>query len=257
MTRRLIAVTVAIALAAVGTAGILWYVISANDRAQQNLTDPVRVAVADKQIPAGTSGTVIREQKLVRYVQMPKGVVPQEDVLGDIGAEFDNLVVTANVEEGFMVLRPMFGERSQVTSGLPTPPGKMAVTVETGAPEQVAGYVRPGAEISVFATYKLLDAAGEETNITRTKLLLARVQVLAVGSNRGSTDGGATATGGSGGGDGALLITVAVSQTEAERLILAKNNGSLYLGLLTESTEVKPGPGVQNQDQGTSTPLFR
>ena len=65
MTRRLIAITVAIALAAVGTAGILWYVISANDRAQSNLTDGVRVAVADKQIPAGTSGTVIREQKLV------------------------------------------------------------------------------------------------------------------------------------------------------------------------------------------------
>jgi pilus assembly protein CpaB len=253
MTRRLIAITVAIALAAVGTAGILWYVISANDRAQSNLTDPVRVAVADKQIPAGTSGQVIREQNLVRYVQMPKGVVPQDDVLGDIAAELDNKVVTANVEKGYMVLRSMFGERSQVTSGLPTPPGKMAVTVETGAPEQVAGYVRPGADVSIFTTYKLIDASGQETNKTRTKLLLARVQVLAVGTNRGDSGN----AGGSAGANGALLITVAVSQSEAERLILAKNTGSLYLGLLTETIDVKPGPGVENSDNGPSTPLFR
>lgn len=250
MTRRLIAITVAIVLAAVGTAGILWYVTSVDSRAQANLTDPVRVAVADKQIPAGTSGQVIREQNLVRYVQMPKGSVPQEDVLGDIGAEFDNKVVTANVEKGYMLLRPMFGERSQVTSGLPTPPGQMAVTVETGAPEQVAGYVRPGAEISIFTTYKLLDSEGHETDRTRTKLLLPRVQVLAVGTNRNSDSAG------SAGAEGALLITVAVSQAEAERLILAKSTGTLYLGLLTETIVPKPGPGAENTDAGSTKPLF-
>jgi pilus assembly protein CpaB len=251
MTRRLIAITVAIVLAAVGTAGILWYVTSVDSRAQSELTDPVRVAVADKQIPAGTSGQVIREQNLVRYVQMPKGVVPEDDVLGDIGADLDNKVVTANVEKGYMVLHSMFGERSQVASGLPTPPGKMAVTVETGAPEQVAGYVRPGAEISIFTTYKLLDAEGHETDRTRTKLLLPRVQVLGVGPNRD------TETTGSAGAEGALLITVAVNQTEAERLILAKSTGTLYLGLLTETIDPKPGPGAENIDSGPTTPLFR
>jgi len=254
MTRRLIAITVAIALAAVGTAGILWYVISANDRAQSDLNDPVRVAVADKQIPAGTSGTVIREQNLVRYVQMPRLVVPEGDVLGDIGAEFDDKVVTANVEKGFMVMRSMFGERSQVTSGLPTPPGKLAVAVATSMPEQVAGYVRPGADVAIFVTYKLTTPEGEETNKTRTKVLLPRVQVLAIGPSAGD---GANSTDNRSGGDSELLVTLAVSQSEAERLILGKNTGSLYLGLLTETTKVEPGPGVENTDTGTSPPLFR
>src|SRR5262245_56317825 len=126
MTRRLIAITVAIALAAVGTAGILWYVISANDRAQSSVTDGLRVAVAAKQIPAGTNGADIKAQNMVRFVQMPAIALQglgQEDLLSDIGTDLDTLVVTANVEKGFLLLRPMFGERSQVTSGLPTPPG--------------------------------------------------------------------------------------------------------------------------------------
>jgi pilus assembly protein CpaB len=254
MTRRLIAITVAIALAAVGTAGILWYVISANERAQSELTDPVTVAVANKQIPAGTTGAIIREQKMVDFKQMPKGVVP-DDVMSAIGPEFDKLVVTANVERGFLLTSPMFGEQSQVTSGLPLPTGKMAITVETAAPAQVAGYIRQGAFVSIFSTYKVVSTTGVQTERTRTKVLLPKVQVLAVGSNRGGN--GANAGGGSSGGGGELLITVAVTQAEGERLILALNTGTLYLGLLTESIDVKVGPGVEFTDNTPSTPLYR
>jgi pilus assembly protein CpaB len=259
MTRRLLAITVAIALAAVGTAGILWYVISTDKRVQAELTDPVTVAVADRQIPVGTTGLTINEQKMVRFVQMPKGAVPEADVISAFGPEFDQLVTTATVEKGFMVLRPMFGDRSQVTSRLPTPDGKMAITVETTAPEQVAGYVQAGAQVTIFATYRLLNEQGEETKFTRTKVLLPKVEVLAVGTYQrqngdGNEDGG---VGGSTSGEGALLITVAVNQGEAERLILAKNMGSLYLGLLTSGIDVKAGPGVESTDNGPTTPLFK
>jgi pilus assembly protein CpaB len=261
MTRRLIAIVVAIVLAAVGTAGILWYVTSVDKRTQSAISDPVTVAVAKDRIPAGTSGAAIREQGLVVFQQMPKGVVPLDDVLSAIGPELDTLVLTAPVERGYLVTRPMFGETSQVTSGLPLASGRMAVTVQTSAPGQVAGYVREGAFVAIFTTYKLVDEQGDETNRTRTKVLLPKVQVLAVGENTGGGNGnGSEATNSTGtpsSDEASLLITVAVTQTEAERLILALNTGSLYLGLLTESIDVKAGPGVENIDSGSTTPLFR
>ena len=40
------------------------------------------------------------------------------------------------------------------------------------------------------------------------------------------------------------LLTVAVDQNEAERVIFAAWNGDLSFGLLNDKSEVKPGPGV-------------
>jgi hypothetical protein len=45
-----------------------------------------------------------------------------------------------------------------------------------------------------------------------------------------------------------LLLTVAVNQSEAERLIEGLSHGTLYLALLTDSVEVNPGAGVDNVD---------
>jgi pilus assembly protein CpaB len=45
---------------------------------------------------------------------------------------------------------------------------------------------------------------------------------------------------------GTVLVTVAVSQREAERLVHAAQTGMLYLALLTESSHLTPGPGVDN-----------
>jgi hypothetical protein len=54
------------------------------------------------------------------------------------------------------------------------------------------------------------------------------------------------------------MVTLAVSQPEAERLISGLNHGTLYLGLLTESVEVRTGSGVDNTDSSSGTsPLFR
>jgi hypothetical protein len=53
------------------------------------------------------------------------------------------------------------------------------------------------------------------------------------------------------------MLTVAVSQAEAERLIEGLSHGTLYLGLLTDSVQVAPGGGVDNTDSGGGgAPLF-
>jgi pilus assembly protein CpaB len=130
------------------------------------------------------------------------------------------------------------------------------VTVQTSAPEQVAGYVQRGSLVSIFLTYKVLDSKGEETKIVRTRVLLPQVEVLATGGKAPAQD--APAAGNAGSGEASLLVTVAVNQAEAERLIQGLNSGSLYLGLLGDSTTVKPGPGVDNRDANSgSAPIFR
>ena len=47
------------------------------------------------------------------------------------------------------------------------------------------------------------------------------------------------------------LLTIAVSQTEAEKMQLAVLTGELGFALLTEGSDVKPGPGI------TPDSLFR
>jgi len=251
MTRRILAITVAIALAALGTAGGLYLVLSADQRAQDRVQDAVTVAIAVKRIPAGTTGANVLAAKMVRFEKMPKASVPS-DALGGIDAERAKLVLTSNVAIGQVLLAANFGAPSAVTSGLPLPDGKMAITVQTGAPEQVAGYVRPGSQVAIFLTYGVLDSKGNKTNIERTRVLLPRVEVLAVGTYSAGN------TGASGTRDGSLMLTVAVVQADAERLIEGLSHGTLYLGLLTDSVDVQGGGGVDNTDGGNgSVPLFK
>lgn len=252
MTRRLLAIALAIVLAAFGTAGVLWYAFSADSRAQDRISNPVTVAVAAQSIPAGTTGAAIKTRKLVRYEKMPKDAVPS-DAIGQIDADQEDKVLTSNVAAGQVLMAANFGDQAAIASGLPLPKGSLAVTVQTSAPEQVAGYVQRGSLVSIFLTYKVIDSHGEETKITRTRVLLPQVEVLAVGGKVPNQDAQSA-----GGGDASLLVTVAVTQADAERLIQGLNSGSLYLGLLGDSTAVKPGPGVDNRDANSgSAPIFR
>jgi len=179
------------------------------------------------------------------------------DAISEIDAERSKLVITSNIAVGQVLLAANFGEVSKVTSGLPLPEGKMAVTVETSAPEQVAGYVQAGSQVTIFLTYNLVSGNGTKSNIQRTRVLLARVEVLAVGTYQSAQARNATASG-STARSSSLLLTVAVDQSEAERLIEGLNHGSLYLGLLTDSVDVRTGSGVDNTDGSSgSNPLFK
>ncbi len=250
MPRRILAIAIAIVLAAVGTIGGVFLVLSADSRAQNQISNPITVAVATVPIPVGTTGAEIRERDMVRLVKMPKDSVP-DDTMSEISVELDNMAVSSTIAVGQLLLRAHFGSRSAVTSGLALPEGKMAVTVSTGAPEQVAGYVQAGSQVAIFLTYDVVDNNGRTTGIERTRVLLPRVEVLAVGTNQRAR----TSVGGNG--SGSLLLTVAVNQSEAERLIEGLSHGTLYLALLTDSVEVNPGAGVDNVDTSGGNPLFR
>lgn len=241
MRRRLLATLVALALALVGCLSVVLYVRGADERAMAGQR-AVQVLVANQRIPAGTTVAQIRRGGYTDQVTMPGGHVPA-DAMGVLDAALDTLAVTAEVQPRQLLLRGNLGESTQTSGGLAVPDGKIAVSVEITPTGRVAGFVRPGAMVAVFDTYQVAGTAR-----TATKVLLPRVEVIAVGER--GTEGAATTTSGTAQATGAgrpILITVAVSQDEAQRLVHGAQTGKLSLALLDDTATVLPGSGVDDQ----------
>lgn len=252
MKSRVLLLAIALVLAAFGAIAVLSYVNGADSRAVKGKR-PVNVLVAKSLIPAGTMGARLRTGSLLEQVRMPAETVPP-DALGSIDAGLDQLALTAELQPRQLVLRGMFGKPAGSTGGLSIPEGKLAVTVPVTVPGGVAGHVQPGTQVAIFDSYNLLegknvpagDKLAEQHAYNRaTKVLLPRIQVLSVGARKeqGAEDGKKKADNPSG---DTMLVTVAVGQGEAEKLVHGTQTGSLYLALLTDSTDVRPGAGVDN-----------
>lgn len=251
MKSRVLLFVAALALAGLGAAAIMAYVSGADERAVAGKR-AVEVLVAAKAIPAGTSGERLRTGGYTERVRMPADTVPA-DALGALNAETDALAVTAEIKPRQLLLRGLLGRPQRTTGGLSVPDGKLAVTVEVTVAAGVAGYVRPGTQVAVFDTFNVLkgrpgvpsgDRLAESADNNRsTRVLLPRVQVLAVGQRPAAVAEEAEAKADVG---RTMPVTVAVNQAEAERLVHAAQTGTLYLGLLTDSADVRPGPGVDN-----------
>ncbi|MCP2243584.1 Flp pilus assembly protein CpaB [Lentzea aerocolonigenes] len=250
MKRRLLTIGLTLLLAAVGTISVLLYVRNADARALAGKR-AVPVVVAQKRVPAGTTAGAALRNGLLRLEKMPAETVPQ-NALGEIGADVTELVATADVQAGQLLLKPMFAAAKPASSGLPIPEGKVAVSIELGAPQRVAGYVKAGSQIAVFDTYTVMDeksgtpsGAGlekqhESTQVTR--LLLPKVEVLALGAPPVPN-----AKQGDGASQGGVLVTVAVTQGEAERLIQRAQFGTLHFALLTDSSQISQGNGTNSK----------
>jgi pilus assembly protein CpaB len=270
MKRSILAALVAVVLAAVGCVAVAAYVRTADKRALAG-QKAVRVLVVRKMIPAGTTGEAIRAGGYTELAVMPAATVPA-DALGGIDAPLLGLAVTADQQPRQLLLRGAFDAPIVHKGGLGVPDGMFAVSVSMRVPAEVAGYVRPGSSVAVFDTFTVAEGKGpgqvpagdglatQHDYDQATRLLLPKVQVLAIGS-RGTpgaqvgpqpapqptpSPSGSTISGGQQADTGSVLITVAVTQDQAQRLVHAAQTGALYLALLGDGTEARPGAGVDN-----------
>jgi pilus assembly protein CpaB len=259
MTRRILAILLATVLAALGTAGVLFYVQRADDRAVADAA-AVRVLVAKAHVPAGTTGETIREREYLELVRLPAGSVPLDEALTELPAEFDKQVITSDLQPRQLVLRGMFSSSARTSGGLLIPEGKMAVSFEASLAEEVAGFVRPGAQVAVFVSYRemkdgngkaTVEDTGADDVVKGTEVLLPRVDVVAIGPRDGGETTNAPLNGESadeaGARQEAVLVTVAVTQIEAAKIIHAADGKSIWLALLTDSSNVRPGGGVDSR----------
>ena len=247
MTRRILAVFVALLFAAVGTAAVLFYVSKADQRAVDDAS-PVSVLVVKSRIPAGTTGQAIRDRALTEPMRLPAGSLPEgQEALTSWDHELDTLVVTSDLQPGQVMLRRMFSAETRTSGGLAIPDGQVAVSFTVTLAEQVAGYVRPGSQVALYTRYHTVDGqrvlGGEDGEVVFTGVLLPRVDVIAVGV-RGA-DGETTTTplvqgdeelGEDDRGD-EVLVTVAVSVAQAPQVVAASTADAIHLALLSDGAK--------------------
>lgn len=254
MARRIIPVLISVVLAALGTGAVLLYLRSADDRALAG-KQARTVLVADKHIPAGTSGKALRTKGYLREVRMPVETLP-EDALEQVSGSLDGLVTTAPVQRGQLMLRAMFGTAVANGSGLAIPDGQMAITARVKSAVFGPASLRAGARVAIFYTYTPMDdqkrdivsgsglEKGRKINSV-TRLLLTNVEVISVGP--APTDGASPAGAPTSQSD-ELSVTFGLNQVDAERLAHAVAlGGELNVGVLGESSDVKPDSGVDNR----------
>jgi len=245
--RRVLTAALAVLLAALGTAGVLAYVRQADNRALAG-QQAVSVLVAGKLIPSGTSAGAALQDGLLTSQKLPAASVPS-DALRSIAPGLSGLVLSADVQPGQLVLRPMLVTAAQVTSGLGIPAGMVAVTVNLCLPEAVAGNIKTGSQVEVFDTYgpkaTTFSAGGncnpphgqQDYGDVHTRVVLPRVQVLSVGAATSSGSGSSSSSSSSSSSN--VLVTVAVSQAGAQQLITLTEAGLPYLALLTGSSQTR------------------
>jgi pilus assembly protein CpaB len=149
------------------------------------------------------------------------------------------------------IIGQKFGEPGSEES-LVIPDDKMAVSVELTDPARVAGFVTPGSQVAIFVSADpvIYKPDGQEQKLpSYTRLLLPKVQVIGVGTT--SMTARTTKTK-----DGEetveeiprTILTVAVTQEQAERVIYAGRNGDLSFALLTDKSKVVDNRGIRAFD---------
>ncbi len=174
--------------------------------------------VATKNIPAGTKWEAATALMTRRSV--PTSLQPDNAVTSS--AQMAGRTSVRAISKGEVVTTAQFGGATSAPgAGLEIPPSHNAVTMSISPPQGVVHYVQKGDLVNIYVTMKQGDG-------TVTKLLLSNVQVL---SNRPAAD----ASDGQVAGGSEVILTLALTPDQAERVIFSKENGSLWFGL------VRPG----------------
>ncbi len=239
MGRRTILLIAALLAAVLGVVLVFLYAQNAEKIAQEGQA-LVKVIVAKSEIAAGTTGAAASSAGAFEEKEIPANTQVQ-GVLSD-AAPLQELVSLVTIYPGQQIIAQQWGSAGQLTR-LPLPKGKVALSLELGDPQRVAGFVSPGSTVAIFAT------GGPQI-----RTLLANITVIGVGAT------GLNAAPNQNGDQQAssAILTLAVTQAEAEKIIYAQGlaadptyNG-LYFALMDENSDVTPAdPGVDD------TNLFR
>jgi len=245
MARRSVLLIVAVLIALVGTSLIVLYVQGIDSRATAG-QELVEVLVATEAIEAGDTVDSAQEAGKFEKKQVRRDDLV-EGALSSTGS-ISGLVAIGAIFPGEQLIAKRFGTLGD-TDSLVIPDDKMALSVELTDFERVAGFVNPGNEIAIFATVKgaqRISPTGDETKLGDwTRIIVPRVAVVGVGTTSVTSRTTKTEEG-----DQVVeevprtILTVAVTQEQAEKVIHADRTAEVTFALLTEDTSVQDEPGV-------------
>jgi pilus assembly protein CpaB len=235
MDRRRILLVVAVVVAALGSALVFLYTKGADTRAEEKF-DTVEVLEATAII---NPGETIEDAQAAGKLAL--AAVSQDSLLDGYQTTtdaLDGMVSLGTIYPGEQIIAPKWGTSAAVQSSLQIPEESMAASVNLTDPARVAGFVSPGSDVAVFWT-----GVDTLTGKTMTKILLTRVTVLGVGS---TTPVSTTTTDQTGASTTEqlprTLLTLSLTQAQAQKVLLGSSTGELAFGLLTEDSQVADAP---------------
>jgi|SRR5690625_1879830 len=231
MNRRVIAAVAAALLALLGAVLLIRYVNGADQRAMAEM-EPVTVLVATAPIAQGTPAEDIAP--VVTAEEIPAAAVGP----GAVNSldQLSGLVAMTDLQAGEQILSGRFATplAMQQFGGIPVPDGLHQVTVPLASARVVGGTVTPGNLVGVFIS------VDDRTHLALDKILVTRVQGglnPSASSNGSSADGESTAAASDDPAaapvhDGGVMVTLAVNARDAETIIFAAEQGSIWLSIV-------------------------
>jgi len=230
-------VTLGLAVFIVGAAATYLVVRNSDDGAVAG-AGKVTVLVADKPIPAGTTGASAVNGGLVKTKAISDAAKPATAIT-DV-SQLAGKTVTLGVSEGEILTTDQFQQAQTRIGTLKIPDGKTALAIQLANVPGVAGFAGAGDHINVYGVVK----AGSDPKFPngQVHLIMQNTEVLNV---NGAT---LAAAQGQPGGTG-LLYLLAVSPNEAERLIYLSTFESLYFSLVSkDAAPIGTTPGSSIAD---------
>jgi pilus assembly protein CpaB len=238
MSRRTVALVIALLLAAFATIVLVSYIQGVEHRTNRGQV-LVDVFVAKQDIPAGVTGDTLSQQGLIERrsvttnVRPPGAITSLEQISGRLTA--------AAIFKGETIIQQRFVLPGAALKGvLPIPPGKQAISVQVAQPPGVGGFVQPGDQVSL-----IVQAPRSTGNFVH--YLIQNLDVLAVGTRVVSGAGLEPAAQQQQQG-GCCLLTFAVTPAQAEQIVFAVLNTQLYFTLLPAKAPAANPPGRTAQN---------
>ncbi len=202
-----------------------------------NENQPVQVLVAQQDLPQGMSAEELMAKKYVKLEEVPRRFVSRDAVSSQ--RPIENQVLAVPVSKGDQLTLTRFTFASDAGLSYSVPDNLVAITVDVDDVTGVAGMLKPGDSVIVFASFKPeggLSAA-------RTETLIPKARVLATGSQLNvveQTDDGEAKSGGVLGGTAGKTaaygtVTLALSADDAARVAFARQHGAIQLALLAQT----------------------
>jgi pilus assembly protein CpaB len=251
MDRRRLLLILAVFVAVIGTALVFIYVRGADSRAQKGVAN-VMALEATANIASGETYDAALAAGKISMQPIPQNVLDKTTGYQTSVDALKGKIAAVPIFPGQVIITGQFGSTVQATSStLAIPNGMIAISVNLTDPDRVAGNIQNGQEVAIFVTGKLTNSTGGATTTTAsdiqaTRLLLPKVTVLNVGSPQPPTTTTSTDSNGTQTTEQLprTLLTIAVSQKDAQKVIVASKALDLTFGLITANSNVKPGPGT-------------
>lgn len=254
--KRTAALVLAVLLAALATMALISYVRGLETKAFAGV-ETVTAFIAKENIPADTPADAALSSGLIAKTSIPRKVLADgaisnlEQIRGQVAA--------TTIFKGEQIVAGRFAAAADLAGLLPIPAGRQAVTVQTDLPPAVGGFVQPGDHVSVIAKVEVsgTEAArvnsslperssavsSSATGVTVVHFLLQDVPVLAVGQDvagaPAAKDGDAKADAS----QSQVMLTLAVSPADAERIAYAVMEGQIYFTLLPKGQDAAKTSG--------------